>query len=113
MGLPYYPDPAPELEHFEVGYHLLPNCCYQIWPDQLTVFWVFLVAPDRTVEHLHVFLIGDAATDPAHEEARQGVYDMWDELNREDIGAIEWMQRGRHSTAFDGGALSGFWNTLH
>jgi len=113
VGLPYYPGLTPELERFEGGYHLFPSCCFQIWPDQLTVFQVFPVAPDHTIEHLHVFVMGDAATDPAYEAARQGVYDMWDELNREDIDAIEWMQKGRHSPAFDGGILSGFWDPQH
>ncbi len=113
VGLPYYPGLTPGLEHFEAGYHLFPSCCYQIWPDQLTIFQVFPVAPDHTIEHLHVFLIGDAASDPAYEQARQGVFDMWDELNREDVNAIEWMQKGRQSPAFDGGVLSPFWDPSH
>ena len=113
VGLPYYPGLTPELERLEGGYHLFPSCCYQIWPDQLTVFQVLPVAPDHTIENLHVFMIGDAATDGAFGGARQGVYDMWDELNREDINAIEWMQQGRYSPAFDGGILSGHWDPSH
>ncbi|MCE2520666.1 MAG: aromatic ring-hydroxylating dioxygenase subunit alpha, partial [Alphaproteobacteria bacterium] len=56
---------------------------------------------------------GDAACDPEWEEARQGVDDMWDELNREDVTAIEWMQKGRQSPAFDGGVLSACWDSSH
>lgn len=112
-GLPYYPGLKPELTRFGAGYHLFPSCCYQVWPDQLTIFQVFPVAPDHTIEHLHIFMVGDAATDEAHREARQGVFDMWDELNREDIDAIHWMQAGRRSPAFDGGVLSGFWDPSH
>jgi len=110
VGLPYYPNVPPELAHFEAGYHLFPSACFQIWPDQLTVFQVFPLAHDHTIEHLHIFFVGDAASDPAYAAARQGVYDMWDELNREDINAIEWMQQGRMSPAFDGGALSAYWD---
>ncbi|MDE0418024.1 MAG: aromatic ring-hydroxylating dioxygenase subunit alpha [bacterium] len=113
VGLPYYPGLAPGLERLEAAFHLFPSCCYQIWPDQLTVFQVFPVAPDHTIEHLHVFLIGDAARDPEWEVARHGVYDMWDELNREDVNAIEWMQKGRQSPAFDGGVLAPCWDSSH
>jgi choline monooxygenase len=113
VGLPYYPNLPPGEDRFEAGYHLFPSCCYQVWLDQLTIFQVFPIAPDHTVEHLHVFLIGEAATDPAYGEAAQGVCDMWDELNREDVDAIEWMQKGRQSPAFDGGMLSGWWDQSH
>jgi len=112
-GLPYHPNLTPEQARFSGGYHLFPSCCYQLWPDQLTIFQVFPVAPDHTIEHLHIFLVGDAASDPAYADAAQGVAEMWDELNREDIGAVEWMQKGRMSPAFDGGVLSDFWDRPH
>lgn len=113
LGLPYHPGLTPEQARFSGGYHLFPSCCYQLWPDQLTIFQVFPVAPDHTVEQLHIFMVGDAATDPAYAQPAQSVADMWDELNREDIGAVEWMQTGRRSPAFDGGVLSGFWDRPH
>ena len=113
VGLPYYPGLSDEQRRFSGGYHLFPSCCVQIWPDQLTVFQLFPRTPDHTVEHLHIFLVGDAATDPRHAKAAQGVADMWDELNREDIGAVEWMQKGRMSPAFDGGVLSAYWDPPH
>lgn len=110
VGLPYYPGVPQELAHFEAGYHLFPSVCFQIWPDQLTVFQVFPIAHNHTIEHLHIFFVGEGASEPAYEAARQSVYDMWDELNQEDINAIEWMQSGRMSPAFDGGRLSGYWD---
>tara|TARA_B100000676_G_scaffold312729_1_gene388563 strand:+ start:4915 stop:6054 length:1140 start_codon:yes stop_codon:yes gene_type:complete len=110
VGLPWYPGLTGDQARFAGGYFLFPSCCLQLWPDQLTVFQLFPIGPEHTVENLHIFLIGEATTDPAYAEAAQSVADMWDELNREDIGAIEWMQTGRHSPAFDGGVLSDIWD---
>ena len=57
-----------------------------------------------------MYFIGDGATDPAYTDARQGVYDMWDELNTEDFTIVENMQIARSSPGFDGGTLSPFWD---
>ena len=35
---------------------------------------------------------------------------MWDDLNHEDIGLIESLQKGRSSPAYDGGRLSPYWD---
>ena len=67
------------------------------------------LAPDRTREELHVFLVGEAATAKRHEGARAAVLEMWDALNREDLGVLELLQQGRRSPAYDGGRLSPHW----
>ena len=68
------------------------------------------VAPDRTREELHLFLVGDdAATGEALAEPRTELFEMWDALNREDLSVLARLQRGRSSPAYDGGRLSPHW----
>ena len=57
-----------------------------------------------------MYFIGDAATEPRFAAAREGVAELWRELNGEDIGVVERMQQGRHSPGFDGGVLSPHWD---
>jgi choline monooxygenase len=57
-------------------------------------------------------LIGDeAATGDRYREAREEIFAMWDALNREDLDAVERLQKGRRSPAYDGGRLSPHWES--
>ena len=67
------------------------------------------ISPDETREELHVFLIGDAASSDEYKEPRDAMFQMWDDLNREDLGMLELLQQGRLSPAYDGGRLSPYW----
>ena len=49
--------------------------------------------PNRTIEHLHVLLERDTATDLAYAETAQILRDMRDKPNCEDIGVIEWIEK--------------------
>ena len=40
---------------------------------------------------------------------RAALMEMWDNLNREDLGLLELLQQGRLSPAYDGGRLSPHW----
>ena len=108
--MPYYPGLDTEGQHTEWFYHLFPTTCFQLWPDQLSVFQLHPVAADRTIEHIHMYFVGDAATDPEFIEGRQSVYDMWHQLNTEDFTVVESMQVARNSPAFTGGVLSPYWD---
>ena len=108
--LPYYPGLDEKGQHTEWFFHLFPTTCFQIWPDQLAVFQLHALAPGRTIEHIHMYFVGEAADDPRFSECRQSAYDMWDQLNTEDFTIVENMQRARGSPAFDGGALSPYWD---
>ena len=108
--LSYYPNLDEKAQHTEWFFHLFPTLCFQIWPDQLAVFQLHALAPDHTIEHIHMYFIGEAATDPALAETRQSAYDMWDQLNTEDFTIVENMQVARNSPAFDGGLLSPYWD---
>lgn len=108
--LPYYPGLDEEAQHTEWFFHLFPTTCFQIWPDQLAVFQLHALAPNHTVEHIHMYFVGDAAADPAYAPTRQSAYDMWQQLNTEDFTIVENMQIARNSSAFDGGVLSPYWD---
>jgi len=110
LGMPYYPGLDAKGRLTEWYFHLFPTLDFEIWPDQLAVFQLHPLAPDRTIEHIHLYFIGEGATDPRFEANRQSVYDMWDELNTEDFKIVENIQRARLSPAFDGGALSPYWD---
>ena len=110
VGMPYYPGLDEDGQRTTWFFHLFPTACFQVWADQLAVFQLHPVTPDRTIEHIHLYFVGDAATDPALAANRQSVYDMWDELNTEDFKIVENIQRARWSPGFDGGVLSPFWD---
>ena len=110
IGMPMYPGLDAEGRRTEWYFHLFPTTAIQIWPDQLAIFQLHALAPDRTMEHIHMYFVGDAATDEAYARHRQDVYDMWNELNTEDFEIVENMQGARSSPGFDGGVLSPYWD---
>ena len=110
VGLPYYPGLSGRWRNICTAFHLFPTACIHIWPDQLALLHHREMGPDRTREDIHFYFVGDAATDPHFAAAREGVAELWRELNAEDIGVIERMQQGRHSPGFDGGVLSPYWD---
>lgn len=62
------------------------------------------------VERIVVYLVGEAATAEKYRTGRQAVFDMWQELNEEDIGLLESLQKGRAAPGYDGGMLSPYWD---
>ncbi len=109
QGLPTYPGLGGEDANRGLWFLAFPHFAAEVYPDQFTILVAYPVAPDRTREELHVFLIGDAADGDQYADARDELFALWDELNREDIGALELLQAGRRSPAFDGGRLSPHW----
>ena len=110
VGLPYYPGLEARWRHTCSAFHLFPTACFHIWPDQLALIHHRELSPGRTHEDIHLYFVGDAATDPAFADARESVAELWRELNGEDVGVIERMQQGRSSGGFDGGVLSPYWD---
>ncbi len=109
-GLPYFPNLSDETVRQGIWFILPTAFGVEVYPDHVASFHVAPVAPDRCRERIDVYLVGEAATSPDWAEGRQAVLDMWNELNHEDIGLIESMQRGRRSPAYDGGCLSDYWD---
>lgn len=107
--LPHYPNLSAEDAKRGLWFLSFPQFAAEVFPDQFTVLSATPLAPDKTREELHVFLIGDAADDETHRESREAVLDMWDKLNDEDLSVLELLQQGRRSPAYDGGRLSPHW----
>lgn len=73
-------------------------------PNLFKVIILHPLGPGRTRERLVVFFIGDEAMHEDLSDARATVMKDWSlNVNDQDIGIIEKMQKGRSSTAFDGG----------
>ena len=108
-NLPHYPGLAGDDSRRGLWFMCFPSFAVEVYPDQFTVLAAYPVAPDLTREELHLFLIGDAATSDTYSQARESVFKMWDDLNREDLSVLELLQQGRRSPAYDGGRLSPHW----
>ena len=108
-GLPHYPNLPTADAKRGLWFLCFPHFAAEVYPDQFTVLVSYPIAPDKTREELHVFLIGDAATSSTFKTAREATLQMWDDLNREDLGMLELLQQGRLSPAYDGGRLSPHW----
>ena len=109
QDLPHYPGLAEDDAKRGLWFLCFPHFAAEVYPDQFAVLASYPVAPDLTREELHVFLIGEAATSDKYRTARKNVMAMWDALNREDLGALELLQQGRRSPAYDGGRFSPHW----
>ena len=97
----------PEEAKEEASYpSLFPNVFLGLMCDHAFILVQEPLAADRTVEHMHIYYIGEAASDPAYAETREVVCERWRGVILEDIWAIEGMQIGRHSPAYKGGVFS-------
>ena len=108
-GLPLLPNMPAELERRGTSVHLFPSCCINIYPDQVLVFLVTPLGPDRCFERI-VFFFPAAAMVPEYERGRRKVFEVMEMVNNEDIDIVEGQQRGRAAPAFDGGILSPYWD---
>ncbi len=85
---------------------LYPNVFLGLQADH---YWTRIVQPlsaERSLDHLQIYYLGDAADSPDFEAARAHRLDVWAKVFNEDIGVVEGMQRGRQSSAFKGGVFT-------
>lgn len=86
---------------------LFPNAMLGIHRDHFFAVLVEPLAPDRTAERAQIFYFDpEAATGDAYAELRRANAELWRQVFAEDVGAVEGMQQGRRSPAFDGGVFS-------
>jgi choline monooxygenase len=109
-GMPHFPNLTDELARQGLWFILPVPFGLEVYPDHVASFHVDPIAPDRCRERIDIFLVGDAATAPEWASGRKAVLDMWQELNDEDVGLVESLQKGRTSPAYDGGRLSPYWD---
>lgn len=100
-GLP--PDAVSGAEYLAV----FPNLWLGAQCDHFYVVILDPAAPDRVVETMHLYYLGEAAAAGADFAAlREKNRRLWSQVFLEDVGVVEGMQRGRASPAFDGGCFS-------
>ena len=91
---------------------LFPNVLLGLHLDHLFAILLLPLSHDHTLEIVEYYFVGDAASDNRYSAARNTLTASWRDIFTEDIGVVEGMQCGRHSTAFDGGYFSPFHDTV-
>ena len=108
-GLPHLPHLSNELACRGTILHLFPSFGLNIYPEQMAVFHLTPLAPNRTFERI-LFYLPEEAMSAEHADGRKAVFDVMGKINDEDIGILERQQKGRSSPAFEGGLLSPYWD---
>ncbi|NKC10858.1 MAG: Rieske 2Fe-2S domain-containing protein [Gammaproteobacteria bacterium] len=85
---------------------LYPNVLLGLQMDHVFTIILQPLSHDRTMEWVELLYVGDGASDPACTFARERTLEGWREVFAEDVDAVEGMQAGRASSAFDGGVFS-------
>lgn len=104
--LPDFPGLPKEWGHRAEYVALFPNALIGIHRDHFYSIRIESMGPARTREHPEIYYVGDGADDPSFAAARDANHKAWRAVFEEDIFAVEGMQRGRHSPAFEGGVFS-------
>ncbi|MEM8504928.1 MAG: aromatic ring-hydroxylating dioxygenase subunit alpha [Cyanobacteria bacterium P01_D01_bin.1] len=106
-SLPTFPNLATMKKQTVAEYiTVFPNLMLGVHPDYFLIFVVNPLSPDRSVERMVFYFVGDEAMTPENEALRCLPIDLWKLTNDEDIDMIERMQVGRKSPGFDGGCFS-------
>ena len=111
-GLPYFPGLPEHKKNRGDWFVLFPNFAFEIFPDQLAVLVTTPISAKCSRETIGLYFIGDGANGEQYESARDTVIKNWHDLNLEDIGILERMQKGRLSDGFNGGVLSPYWDPV-
>jgi choline monooxygenase len=86
---------------------LFPNVMLGIHVDHFYAFWLEPLSNNITREHFEMYYVGDeSASSDEYKEIRKKNFVFWQEVMNEDVGVIEGMQKGRSSTAYNGGNFS-------
>ena len=110
LGLPHFPSLSHEQSMRGVWFTLFPTFGIEIYPDHIAMFHVNPVSPGHSQEKIAIYLTHEAAVATQYERSRRAVLDMWRDLNGEDIGLLESLQKGREAPGYDGGLLSPYWD---
>jgi choline monooxygenase len=86
---------------------LFPNVMLGIHVDHFYAFWLEPLSNKNTREHFEMYYVGDeSASSDEYKEIRKNNFAFWQEVMNEDVSAIEGMQKGRSSPAYNGGNFS-------
>lgn len=85
---------------------LYPNVLLGLQKDHAYGIIIDPLSETRTKERIEIWYLDDAVDDDRYVDARKVVRDGWKDVFMEDIIAVEGMQKGRNSPAYDGGKFS-------
>ena len=86
---------------------LFPNVMIGLHIDHFYVFWLEPLSINKTKEHMQMYYVGnESANGNDLKELRKENSRFWKDVMLEDINAIEGMQEGRNSPAYNGGNFS-------
>jgi choline monooxygenase len=85
---------------------LYPNVLLGLQADHVFAVILQPLANDRTVEKLQLYYVGEQAKGDDYSACRAAVLESWRVVFSEDVFAVEGMQEGRRSPAFQGGVFS-------
>ena len=86
---------------------LFPNVMIGLHIDHFYVFWLEPLSMSKTKEHMQMYYVGnESANGNELKELRKDNSGFWKKVMLEDINAIEGMQEGRSSPAYNGGNFS-------
>jgi len=83
-----------------------PNVMFGIHRDHFYSVIATPVAPGRTRERARIYCFSEEGLSAALAPLRRKTTEVWRGIFAEDVIAVEGMQAGRYSSAFDGGALT-------
>jgi choline monooxygenase len=105
-ALPTISDWPPERVNHAEYLALYPNTLLGLQVDHAFAVIVLPGSPASSTERLQILYAGDAATGAEYESSRKAVLDSWGLVFKEDIFAVEGMQKGRNSPGYTGGVLT-------
>ena len=86
---------------------LFPNVMIGLHVDHFYAFWLEPISINETKEHLALYYVGeDSANGKELKNMRKENTKFWKDVMSEDVKAIEGMQEGRNSPAYNGGNFS-------
>ncbi len=105
-ALPQFADwPQDKIRHAEY-ISLYPNVLLGVQADHFFSIILQPQANNLTLEKLELTYVGDEACSETYAQTREAVLAGWRVVFEEDIFAVEGMQNGRKSPAFEGGVFS-------
>lgn len=85
---------------------LYPNALLGLQSDHFFTMTILPIDETTSLERVQLLFPGDIATSDEYSSHRQSLLETWREVFREDIFAVEGMQAGRQSPAYQGGVFS-------
>ncbi len=102
-----FPNWPTELSEKSEYVSLYPNVMLGIHIDHFYAFWLEPISNNQTKEHFELYYVGDeSASSDEFKDIREKNFAFWQEVMNEDVTAIERMQNGRNSPAYNGGNFS-------